>query len=79
MRIRTGLVCVVVSVCVVAASTQGRKTERVVLVTLDGSRWQDVFAGLDESLLRDSSPKGTDITSSPSYRRFWAATPLTSR
>jgi hypothetical protein len=75
MRIRTGLVCVVLSACTIAVSTQGRKTERVVLVTMDGARWQEVFAGLDESLLRDSSPKGADITVSPSYRRFWAATP----
>ena len=79
MRIRSGLVCVLVSVCTVAVSTQGRKTERVVLVTMDGARWQDVLAGLDESLLRDSSPKGADITVSPSYRRFWAATPTERR
>ena len=46
---------------------------------MDGSRWQDVFAGLDESLLRDSSPKGADITASPAYRRFWAPTPVERR
>src|SRR5262249_61616614 len=79
MRIRTGVVCAIVGASVVALSGQGRKTERVVLVTMDGARWQEVFAGLDESLLRDSSPKGADITASPAYRRVWAATPAERR
>jgi len=79
MRIRAGLACAIVSACAIAVSTQGRKTERVVLVTMDGARWQDVFTGLDPSLLRDSSPKGADITASPAYRRFWDPTPSARR
>lgn len=69
----------IVGVCMMAAIgagavAQGRKTERVVLVTLDGTRWQEVFGGLDESVLRDSSPRGVDISATPAYRRFGAAT-----
>jgi Type I phosphodiesterase / nucleotide pyrophosphatase len=67
--------CLIAALCAAAGSAQGRKTERVVLVTLDGARWQEVFAGLDESLLREVTPKGVDVTATPAYRRFWAATP----
>ena len=67
--------CLAAVVCVAGLSAQARRTERVVLVTLDGSRWQDVFTGLDESLLRASSPKDADITKLPAYQKFWAATP----
>jgi hypothetical protein len=31
------------------------KTENLVIVTLDGMRWQEVFTGVDETLLNDSS------------------------
>lgn len=33
---------------------QSRKTENLVIVTLDGIRWQEVFGGLDSSLLYNS-------------------------
>ena len=75
MRIRTIVAaCVIAALSGAALPAQGRKTERVVIVTLDGTRWQEVFGGMDESALRDSSPKGTDITTAPAYRQFWAAT-----
>lgn len=66
--------CVIGAACWAAVLAQARRTERVVLVTLDGARWQDVFGGLDESALRDSTPTGADITALPVYRAFWAAT-----
>jgi hypothetical protein len=34
---------------------QARKTENVVIVTLDGMRWQEVFGGVDQALLNDST------------------------
>ena len=67
--------CAIAVVCALAAAAQGRKTERVVLVTMDGARWQEVFGGLDETLLREAAPKDADIAGTPAYRRFWAATP----
>lgn len=35
-------------------SAQQRKTENLVIVTLDGMRWQEVFKGVDEVLMNDS-------------------------
>ena len=34
--------------------SQSRKTENVVVVTLDGMRWQEIFGGVDAALLKDS-------------------------
>jgi hypothetical protein len=36
-----------------AGYAQPRKTENLVIVTLDGMRWQEVFAGIDPALLGD--------------------------
>ena len=30
------------------------KTENIIIVTLDGMRWQEVFGGADEALINDS-------------------------
>lgn len=39
--------------CVIMASAQQKnKTENVILITLDGFRWQEVFNGADSSLMR---------------------------
>ena len=56
------------------ARAADRRTDNIVLVTLDGARWQEVFSGLDERLLRAAGPKETDITSLAVYKRFAAAT-----
>jgi Type I phosphodiesterase / nucleotide pyrophosphatase len=49
-----------------------RKTENLVIVTLDGMRWQEVFGGVDEILVNDSvfnhDRKGL-------HEKFWAVTP----
>ncbi len=50
----------------------------VVLVTLDGARWQEVFGGLDLEVLRAASGK-TRAEDTPSYQRFWAETPQARR
>jgi hypothetical protein len=42
-----------------------RRTENVVLITLDGARWQEIFSGLDEELVRAAAPKDVDITTLP--------------
>jgi phosphatidylserine synthase len=62
-----------------AASTQTRLSENIVLVTLDGARWQEVFTGMDESLLRASVASGTDITTLPAHKQFSGATPIERR
>lgn len=57
----------------IAFSTQAqRKTENVVIVTLDGMRWQEIFAGVDEVLVNDSVyNRHRDEVKT----KFWAATP----
>jgi hypothetical protein len=71
MRVRSVAVVAVIAALCIALGAQGRKTERVVLVTFDGARWQDVFTGVDEALLREVTPKDVDVTTTTAYRRFW--------
>lgn len=52
--------------------------DHVVLVTLDGARWQDVFDGLDVDVLRSASGR-TPVERTAAYRRFWAETPQARR
>src|SRR5580692_10238064 len=40
-----------------SASSQSHKTENIIIVTLDGMRWQEIFGGVDSSLL--NNPKYT--------------------
>ncbi len=40
---------------VVSASAQKTKTENVILVTLDGMRWQEIFSGAQPAFLRDKT------------------------
>ncbi len=49
-------------------STAQNKTENVVIVTLDGMRWQEVFGGADSMLLRD---KKFTRDSSGTNKAFW--------
>src|SRR5262245_43123916 len=57
------------------ALTQPQRTRNVVLVTLDGVRWQEMFGGMDEALLRATTAKDTDITTLPVYKQYSGATP----
>lgn len=50
----------------------------VVLVTLDGARWQEVFTGLDLEVLRSASGK-TPVEQTAAYSRYWAETPKARR
>lgn len=45
---------ILIWVCLFSINSQGQlKTENIVLVTLDGLRWQEVFGGADSILLRN--------------------------
>src|SRR4051812_47834848 len=79
MPIRSVAVAVIAAALCIMVGAQGRKTERVVLVTLDGARWQDVFTGLDDALLREVTAKDVDVTTTAAYRRFWAPSPAARR
>lgn len=47
--------------------------DNVVLVTLDGARWQDIFGGIDLDILRSASGD-TPVEKTETYQRFWAPT-----
>ena len=50
------------------------KTENVILVTLDGARHQEIFAGLDLEILKSKVKKG-NVEDNALYKQFYAATP----
>lgn len=52
------------------------KTENVILITLDGFRWQELFGGIDSSLLhnKEFSKHPTQLK-----EKFWAKTPTERR
>jgi Type I phosphodiesterase / nucleotide pyrophosphatase len=80
MRRRISLLTLIVLVLVVrggviATPPPPQHAGNVVLVTLDGVRWQEVFGGMDESLLRATTPRETDIATLPVYRQFSGTTP----
>jgi hypothetical protein len=57
-----------------AAEPLNRKTQNVVLITYDGLRWQEVFAGCDETLL--NREQGGGVRDVPALKdRFWRDTP----
>jgi hypothetical protein len=47
------------------------KTENIIVVTLDGMRWHEVFGGVDEVLMND---KAYDHNTDDIKKKFWAAT-----
>lgn len=54
------------------------RVQNVVLVTIDGTRWQDLFGGVDLELLRSTSGD-TPVEKTEAYQRFWAPTPAERR
>lgn len=54
-----------------SAQTEARATQNVVLITLDGLRWQEVFGGIDSALLHHK-----EFTPHPEAleEKYWAAT-----
>jgi hypothetical protein len=57
-----------------AAAGEERRTENVILVTLDGARTQEIFGGLDLEVLASVTGKGK-VEDTPVYKRYWAPTP----
>jgi hypothetical protein len=47
----------------------------VILVTLDGARYQEMFGGLDVAILQSTLRSGQTLEQQPVYQRYWAATP----
>jgi len=49
------------------------KTENVILITLDGMRWQDVFTGADNRMMNKEQGGVRDLLAT--RRRFWRGSP----
>ncbi|MBL4676715.1 MAG: alkaline phosphatase family protein [Mucilaginibacter sp.] len=54
---------------------QSHKTQNVIIVTLDGMRWQDVFRGADSALINSKFTDDKDDVK----KQFWATTPTERR
>jgi hypothetical protein len=70
-------IAAVVTPAMACADDPPRRTENVVVVTLDGFRWQELFAGADETLLDGKFGGVRDL--GDLKRRFWRATPIERR
>ena len=57
-----------------AAAIAQNKTENVILITLDGPRLQEIFGGLDLSILKAKTTRGK-VEDTELYKKYWAATP----
>jgi hypothetical protein len=52
--------------------TSADNGDKIVLITLDGARTEEVFGGLDVDVLRSTLRDGQTLAETSSYRRFWA-------
>ncbi|HLW33752.1 MAG TPA: hypothetical protein VKX40_15940, partial [Aequorivita sp.] len=62
--------------CLISGSLLAQKTENVVLITFDGLRWQELFAGADSLLVDDSGYVGSPEALT---EEFWHSDPLKRR
>jgi len=70
---RVGLSLVLIFVCIRLAEAGPLQTRNVIFVTTDGLRWQEVFQGADQSLIRDV--QGSVVDARTMRREFWRDTP----
>lgn len=54
-----------------------KKTENVVLILIDGYRWQELFRGAEKSLLADKRFNSED--SIARFKKYWDEDPLVRR
>ena len=72
--------CFLLSTLVLCAlplpAQQTRKTQNVIILTVDGLRWQELFGGVDSALVHDVkfSPLQSGVA-----QDFWAASPAERR
>jgi hypothetical protein len=48
---------------------------KVILITLDGARTEEIFGGLDVEALASTLAEGKTLEDNDTYKRFWAPTP----
>lgn len=64
------LLIIICALCITQAFAQARKTKNLIIVTLDGMRWQEVYRGADSALINSSYTTDKDEV----RKRYWAAT-----
>ena len=57
------------------AAAAAQAPPAVILVTLDGARIEEVFGGLDPSIVQSQLKPGQRLEDQAIYKRYWAATP----
>jgi hypothetical protein len=67
------LVALVLGTAPASAFAQTTLSHAVVLVTLDGARGEEVFGGLDATVLLSMLKEGAELQDEPVYRRAGAA------
>lgn len=63
------------ALCLFALAAHSQTTENVVLITLDGMRWQEVFSGAEKRLIAKKFAKD----SAGAYKKFWTDDPIKRR
>jgi hypothetical protein len=58
-----------------AAVTAQGSEPKVILITFDGARTEEIFGGLDVDVLASTLSEGQKLEDSETYKRFWAPTP----
>ncbi len=69
------LACVVVAGEWVGGQNRAAPTDNVILITLDGTRVEEMFGGMNVDILRSTLRPEQKLEDSPIYRRFWAESP----
>src|SRR4051812_28109698 len=60
----------VIALLLSAASAWGQQTENLIIITTDGFRWQEVFAGMDKEIAQDKRFNQDD--SGRIFQRYWS-------
>ena len=65
--------------CLVCCSLAGKAqtAENIIIITTDGFRWQEVFAGMDSAIA--NNPAFNQDDSAAIYKKYWAADPIERR
>ena len=62
---------IIILLCSVSIMAQSRKTDNVIIITMDGMRWQEGFGGADSALINDSlyAPDNKELK-----EKYWSDT-----
>src|ERR1700760_743186 len=72
MHMKNSLFLAMLFLCCVCTQAQSRKTENLLIVGWDGVRWEEIFTGVDSSILNDRR-----FTREPGELKahYWSNTP----